>query len=118
MLTAIQVSFEHHHSVGETFDVSFTSTELLPKHENPCSPCGATIPRNGEELGKLGKEVLAPIHFTLELYSDICVVRVTSGLDVGVAQALERSKRLFDLAVLDIPTVRGVSKVYTEIEIW
>lgn len=60
-----------------------------PKHKNPSSPCGTTVTRDSKKLDKLREEILAPINLSLKLYSDVGVISVTGGLDVGVSKALE-----------------------------
>lgn len=86
-----------------------------PKHENPRSPCGTTVTRDSEKLSKLREEILALINLSLELYSDVGVISVTGGLDVGVSEALEGPKGLFHFVMLDIPTAQNVSLIQHEI---
>ena len=84
------------------------TTELLAKHDNPSRESGTTIPRNGEEFDELSEEVLALVGLALELDTNMGVVCVTSGLDIGEAKALEGPECLIWLFVLNVPSLQGV----------
>lgn len=94
-------------TISEEDSLAYT-TKLLAKHNDPSCQSGTTISRNGKELDELSENVLALVGLAFELDTDMGVVCVTSGLDVGETEALERSKCLVGPLMLDVPSLQSV----------
>lgn len=84
-----------------------TSTHLLGDHDDERSQSGTSHSRDGEELDK-SADVIGVLadqgRFHAELGVD--VVQVTSRLELGVSEFLQRAERVEVFALLDVPTWR------------
>jgi len=99
------------------------SSYLLPKHDNPgCESCapislslisspfaigGRKTYRHGEELNELREEILSLIGLALQLDTDVCIVRVPGGLQIGRPQASEGPICFLRVPVLNVPSLEN-----------
>lgn len=69
-------------------------------------PSGATVPSHAEQFPKHGEEVLAGIDLTLQLHTNIRIIRVPTSLQFCLSKSHEGLESLFIPSLLDKPSRR------------
>lgn len=101
-------------------DISrLTSAQLLGQHDSERSEGSATDTRDREELEEASHIVAAVLDkFRFDAQLGVDVEEIASGLQLGVAEALERLVRLGVLALLDVPAGRFCEHSIISCEDW